>query len=148
MWPFSMHNKPYTVHVNVSGSLPESVLTGSMRKTWEAAVKLSPTPPALSDRSMITGLWAAELWNSWMTWVLLFWLMVPSKRTKLKPCSLVKRREYRADKFIKSGNSLLKSCGALLTYIQTTKTDFWKSWPSTVNVYFTWVDSLVWWGSV
>lgn len=43
-----------------------------MRKTWEAAVRLSPTPPALSDRSMMAGLSAAELWNSRMTSVLLF----------------------------------------------------------------------------
>lgn len=64
-----------------------------MRKTWEAAVKLSPTPPALSDRSMTVGLSAAELWNSSITRVLLFWFMVPSRRTKRKPCSLVKTRE-------------------------------------------------------
>lgn len=68
-----------------------------MRKTWEAAVRLSPTPPALSDRSMMVGLSAASFWNSRMTSVLLFWLQEPSKRTKLKPCSLVKREDIRAN---------------------------------------------------
>lgn len=50
-----------TVRVKLSASCQKSVLTGSMRKTREAAVKLSPTPPALSDRSMMAGLSAAEL---------------------------------------------------------------------------------------
>ena len=59
-----------------------------MRKTREAAVRLSPTPPALRDSSITTGLSGAELWNSWITWARLFWLRVPSRRTKLKPCSL------------------------------------------------------------
>lgn len=43
-----------------------------MRKTREAAVRLSPTPPALSDRSRMVGLSAAAFWNFRMTSVLLF----------------------------------------------------------------------------
>lgn len=48
------------------------LLTGSMRKTWEAAVKLSPTPPALSDSNMMVGLLGVTLWKSWITWARFF----------------------------------------------------------------------------
>lgn len=97
--PPSQDSKPETKAGNWEGLLLQemkqmllsSKRTGSMRKTWEAAVRLSPSPPALSDRSMMVGLSAAAFWNSRMASVLLFWVQEPSKRTKLKPCSLMKR---------------------------------------------------------
>ena len=60
-------------------------LTGSRRKTLEAAVRFSPTPPAFSDSNMTVGESGPRSSNNSITSARFLWVILPSSRTKLKP---------------------------------------------------------------
>lgn len=59
--------------------------TGSRRKTLEAAVRFSPTPPAFSDSSITVGESGPRSSNNSITSDLFFCDILPSNRTKLNP---------------------------------------------------------------
>ena len=59
--------------------------TGSRRKTLEAAVRFSPTPPAFSDSSITLGESGPRSSNNSITSDLFFCDILPSNRTKLNP---------------------------------------------------------------
>lgn len=65
------------------------LLTGSIKKTREAAERFKPTPPAFKDRSIIVGDPASVFWKHWIDSTLFFWAMEPSKRVNINPEALM-----------------------------------------------------------